>query len=76
MAAQRKHRGLAFEIDKLTRSIENVVTGDSFQTVVLPFTKDDLKNVTRKNGWLFDWKQELKTSGRTTFKLTSRTTPT
>ena len=45
MAAKRKHRGLAFKIDKLTRSIENVVTGDSFQTVVLPLTKADQKKV-------------------------------
>ncbi len=30
---KRKVKGLSFEIDKLTRSIENVVTGDSFQTV-------------------------------------------
>ena len=67
---KRKQRGLAFEIDKLTRSIENVVTGDSFVTVVLSLTKDDLKNVKRKNGWLFNWKQEFNSPERNTFKLT------
>lgn len=68
--AKRKAQGLAFEIDKLTRSIENVVTGDSFPTVVLPMTKEDLKTVTRKNGWLFNWKKEFKTRGRAVCKLT------
>jgi hypothetical protein len=47
---------LDFEIDKLTNSIENVVTGDCFPTVVLPFTRADLKQVTKKNGWNFNWK--------------------
>lgn len=74
MATKRPQR-LAFEIDKLTRSIENVVTGDSFQTVVLPLTKDDLKTVTKKKGWLFDWKQEFKTTGRCIFKLTITDNP-
>ena len=70
MAAKQKSQGLSFEIDKLTRSIENVVTGDSFQTVVLPLTKADLKNVTKKNGWLFDWKREFKVPEWSTYKLT------
>jgi hypothetical protein len=69
MATKRSQR-LAFEIDKLTRSIENVVTGDSFQTVVLPFTKEDLKTASRSNGWLFNWKQESAMRGRLVFKLT------
>ena len=67
---KRRPQGLSFEIDKLTRSIENVVTGDSFPTVVLPLTKDDLKVVTGKNNWLFNWKQEFKEAKRETFKLT------
>jgi hypothetical protein len=40
---------LDFEIDKLTRSVENAVTGDSFATEVLYFTKNDIKQVTKKN---------------------------
>ena len=46
------------EIDKLTNSIENVITGDSFQTDVSLLDKNDLKSITKKNGWLFDWKSE------------------
>ena len=37
------------EIDKLTNSIENVITGDSFQTNVSLINKDDFKSITKKN---------------------------
>jgi hypothetical protein len=46
------------EIDKLTNSIENVITGDSFQTDVSFIDNNDLKTVTKKNRWLFNWKAE------------------
>lgn len=55
---------LDFEVDKLTRSIENAVTGDSFATEVLHLTKQDLKIITQKNGWKFDWKKELNFNDR------------
>lgn len=43
---------LDFLIDKLKNSIENVVTGDSFQTVVSLVSTNDLKSVTKKaNGF-------------------------
>jgi len=53
---KRKEIGLDFEVDKLTNSIENVVTGDSFATEVSIVTLDDLKSITKKNKWQFDWK--------------------
>ena len=37
---------LDFRIDKLTNSIENVVTGDSFPTEVLPLSTPDLVHLT------------------------------
>jgi len=46
---------LDFEIDKITESIEDAETGESLNTLVLPVTKTDLKEITKKNGWLFDW---------------------
>jgi len=48
-----------FEIDKLTNSLENRITGDSFPTNITFLTKNDLKNVTKKNGWEFNWKAEF-----------------
>lgn len=46
-----KKIGLDFEVDKLTNSIENVKSGDSFPTEISLLTKAELKEVTKKNGW-------------------------
>ena len=64
------------EIDKLTHSIENVVTGDSFPTEILPLSKPDLVHLIQKNGWKFDWKKEYLLSDREVFKLTILWNPT
>ncbi len=58
------------EIDKLTNSIENIITGDSFQTDVTFIDKNDLKSITKRTGWLFDWKNEYKKPDRDVYKLT------
>ena len=42
------------EIDKLTHSIENVITGDSFPTEILSLSKPDLIHLTPKNAWKLD----------------------
>ena len=67
---KRKQTGLDFEVDKLTNSIENLVSGDSFPTDITLITNVDLKNVTKKNGWVFDWKLEFKDPVRDVYKLT------
>ena len=61
---------LDFEIDKLTKSIENRISRDSFATEVTFMTTGDLKQVTKRNGWLFDWKYELDQNEREVYKLT------
>jgi hypothetical protein len=61
--------GLDFIIDKLTNSIENVFTGENFRTEVNLVTKDELRGVTRKAGWVFNWKNEAKQSSRRLYKL-------
>lgn len=60
------------EIDELTDSIRNVISGDSFKTDVLPVSSKDLKNITKKNGWKFKWALEFKTSDRAVYKLVIR----
>ncbi len=62
--------GLDFVVDELTNSIKNIITGDSFQTEITFVTKTDLKIITKKNNWLFNWKQELKQPERNIYKLT------
>lgn len=54
------------EVDKLTNSIENRVTGDRFDTQVLPISETDIKQLT--SGWNFDWIQEIKSNSKV-FKL-------
>ena len=62
--------GLDFEIDKLTNSIENAFTGDSFSTDIAIISNSEIKTITKKNGWLFDWKFEFKQPERDVYKLT------
>jgi len=71
-----KEIGLDFIIDKLTNSIENVVTGDSFATEISILSANDLKTATTKNGWLFNWKDEFKEPARDVYKLTIVNNPT
>ena len=61
---------LDFEVDKLTNSIENVLTGDVFATDVLLVTREDLKVIAKKSGWGFNWKDEFKQPEREVYKLT------
>lgn len=67
---KRNDIGLDFEVDKLTNSIVNVITGDSFPTDITLITNSDLKTVTKKNRWQFDWKLEFKQPERDVYKLT------
>jgi hypothetical protein len=60
---------IEIEIDKLTNSIENVISLDSFATDVLPLTRDDLKSINKRNGWKFDWKSEFLKPDRYIYKL-------
>ena len=66
----KEKQGLDFEIDKLTNSIENVITGDSFSTDISILAANDLKSITKKQAWLFDWKKEIKEPARDIYKLT------
>lgn len=68
MAHNPQH--IDIEIDKLTNSIENVITGDCFQTDVSLVDQGDLKSITKKNGWLFNWESEYKQPDRDVYKLT------
>ena len=61
---------LDFEVDKLTDSILNTISGDSFRTEISLLTKSDLKLITKSRGWLFNWKYELTQLDREVYKLT------
>ena len=74
MPRQTKYH-LGVEIDKLTNSILNTISGDSFPTDVHPISKGDLRNVSKTNGWLFNWAGEFKLTERKIFKVTIRNNP-
>jgi hypothetical protein len=63
------------EIDRLTNSVQNTISGDSFPTDVHPISKADLKSINKKNKWLFNWSQEFKMTDRNVFKLTIKNNP-
>lgn len=59
-----------FVIDRLTNSILNCISGDSLPTEVSRLSKVDLKQISKKIGWNFDWKKELDLTDREVYKLT------
>jgi hypothetical protein len=62
---------LDFEIDKLTNSIENTLTGEIFNTEISKITLRE-KRLIKKADWLFDWHSELKAAPqKEVFKLTT-----
>ncbi len=61
-----KGKYVSIEIDKLTNSIENRITGDRFDTQVIEVTKIDLPKL--RKAWNFDWISEFN-SGSTVYKL-------
>lgn len=61
----KKHVNI--EIDQLTNSIENVITGESFET---EFSRVSNKEIKKKD-WLFDWHLEVKEKNCQVFKMTT-----
>jgi len=61
---------LEFEVDKLTNSIENALTGEVFDTEITRLSIKDNRKI-KKADWLFDWKKELKDSTKEVYKLTT-----
>lgn len=72
---RRKDIGLDFEVDKLTNSIENLATGEVFDTVIVRLTETDTKEI-KKADWQFNWSKELKDKSKEVYKLTTDNNPT
>lgn len=62
---------LDFEVDKLTNSIENVSTGEKFDTSIMQLSFDVNAKEIKKSDWVFNWKKELQIPERRIFKLTT-----
>jgi len=72
---KNRQTALDFIIDKLTNSIENVVSGELFDTVIANLTSSDRKQI-KKTEWTFNWQTELKDKTKQVFKLTTVNNPT
>jgi len=66
---------LDFEIDKLTRSLEDAQTGATLLTEILSLEKADLKIISKKLGWKFNWKAELIATEKQVYKLILQNQP-
>lgn len=59
---------IEIEIDKLTNSIENSVSGDVFDTEIQRIFPGTNKTITRSH-WQFNWAEQIKISEREVYKL-------
>jgi len=66
--AKKKLIYLDFEIDKITNSIENSLTGETFLTEIIKVLNKDTGQI-KKTDWQFDWIGELKNNDREIYKL-------
>ncbi|CAN5321865.1 hypothetical protein BH23BAC3_BH23BAC3_34410 [soil metagenome] len=67
-------KGIDIEIDRLTNSIENSVTGEVFDTNVVRLDTSDKRRI-RPAEWLFDWEEELDLPNLGVYKLTTVNNP-
>lgn len=70
-----KRVGLDFEVDKLTNSIENLVTGEVFDTEIVRLSEIDSTQI-KITEWQFNWHQELKDRSKEVYRLTTINNPT
>ena len=62
-----RKKGVEIEIDRLTNSIVNVISGEIFET---EFQKVVVKEISKKD-WLFNWKKELLDKKNEVYKMTT-----
>jgi hypothetical protein len=74
MVERKRERLADFEIDKLTNSIENVRTEETFDTEITQLKVKDMKLI-HKGDWLFDWKIEIKDKSKEVYKLSTINNP-
>lgn len=69
---KRKEIQLDFEVDKLTNSIENAISGEVFDTLITQLS--ETKQI-KKVEWLFNWQSEIKDKTKAVFKPTTISNP-
>ena len=69
---KRQEIQLDFEIDKLTNSIENAISGEVFETSFIQITNPKLM---KKIEWVFNWQAEIKDKTKAVYGLTTISNP-
>lgn len=59
---------LDFEIDKITNSIENAISGEVFETIISQISET---RKIKKSDWVFEWHSEIKSNSKSVFCLTT-----
>ena len=59
---------LDFEIDKLTNSIENAISGEVFDTHISQISET---RKIKKSDWVFEWHSEIKSNSKSVYSLTT-----
>lgn len=67
MGKKSRKQAVSVEIDKLTNSIVNVISGEVFETEFSRVTNKEIN----KRDWLFDWGLELKGRENAVYKMTT-----
>jgi len=62
-------------VDYLTNSIRQISNGETFETEVVPASKEDIKQTSKKEGWHFSWRTEFNQDDRTVYKLVKTNEP-
>ncbi len=65
---------LDFDVDKITNSIENSLSGEIFETEIVKLFSEDISQI-KQIDWEFDWIEELKNANREIFKLKTINNP-
>ena len=74
MSEKQKKILVDIEIDKLTNSIENAVSGDVFDTDIFQLFAKDSKQI-NKADWQFKWQEQVKLTDREVYKLVIKNNP-
>ena len=63
------------EVDTITNSIENAISGEVFDTLIVKLKPADSKSI-KKTEWDFNWHNELNNKTKQVYKLTTVSNPT
>lgn len=67
MKKKTRSKGVSVEIDKLTNSIVNRISGEVFPTEFALVRISEIK----KKGWNFDWKREIRITSNKVYKMST-----